>query len=214
MPHSIIITWFGVWLFLTFASPIVAFSPAWNIHVECQRRKPSSFSSSKWSSSSSDDPVSRLPLMEAELASETDEDKKITLLESIDCAKTSAEFGIRSAQFQFYEAFTNQDIGAMKDVWSTAEDIRCVHPGMESLNGPLAVLDSFGQIFSTGNAFTIEPSRTRIDVSGQTALCSCLEKTPGGGVLECLNLYRREDGHWKMILHMASPIAVRRAPDS
>jgi len=63
-----------------------------------------------------------------------------------------------------------------------------------------------------GGGFRIEPSRTRVDVvGGSVALCSCLEETEGGGVLECLNVYRREEGSWKMILHMVSPIAVRRS---
>jgi ketosteroid isomerase-like protein len=159
-------------------------------------------------SSTQDDPVSRLPLMEAELASETDGDKRIKLKEGIDSAKTNAEFGVRKAQFNFYDAFTNQDLEAMKHVWSSAEDVRCVHPGMASMNGPETIMKSWAQIMQ-GTGFTIKPSRTRIDISGQTALCSCIEETPGGGMLECLNVYRREDGNWKMILHMASPIMVQ-----
>jgi ketosteroid isomerase-like protein len=143
--------------------------------------------------------------MEAELASETDGEKIIKLKEGIDSAKTNAEFGVRKAQFNFYDAFTNQDLEAMKHVWSSAEDIRCVHPGMASMNGPETIMKSWAQIMQ-GTGFTITPSRTRIDINGQTALCSCIEETPGGGMLECLNVYRREDGIWKMILHMASPI--------
>jgi ketosteroid isomerase-like protein len=145
--------------------------------------------------------------MEAELASETDGEKIIKLKEGIDSAKTNAEFGVRKAQFNFYDAFTNQDLEAMKHVWSSAEDIRCVHPGMASMNGPETIMKSWAQIMQ-GTGFTITPSRTRIDINGQTALCSCIEETPGGGMLECLNVYRREDGNWKMILHMASPIVT------
>lgn len=157
-----------------------------------------------------DDTVARLPLLEAELVSETDKDKRQSLLERIEDAKTSAEFGVRKAQFSFYEAFSNQDMEAMTNIWSSDPCVRCVHPGMESLNGIEDVMRSWAEIFMQGDAFTIQPSRTRIDISGQTALCSCIEETPGGGQLECLNVYRREDGGWKMVLHMASPVMVRR----
>jgi ketosteroid isomerase-like protein len=163
-----------------------------------------------YASSDATDPVSRLPIMEAELAAEVDDDKRASLMERIADAKTSAEFGVRKAQFTFYDAFTNQDVTAMRNVWSDADDIRCVHPGMASLDGPDIVMKSWAQIFEGGEAFSIQPSRTRIDVSGQTALCSCFEETPGGGMLECLNVYRREEGNWKMILHMASPVMIRQ----
>ena len=157
-----------------------------------------------------DDPVARLPLLEAELVSETDKEKRQSLLERIKDAKTNAEFGVRKAQFSFYEAFSNQDMEAMANIWSSHPSVRCVHPGMESLNGIEDIMRSWAEIFMQGDAFTIQPSRTRIDISGQTALCSCIEETPGGGQLECLNVYRREGGGWKMILHMASPVMARR----
>lgn len=158
-------------------------------------------------SSTQDDPVALLPLWEAELSSSgINDEKRAILLERIGNAKTSAEFGVRKAQFSFYDAFSNQDMESMRNVWSSSPQVRCVHPGMPSLLGIEDVMRSWAEIFMLGTAFSIEPSRTSIDISGQTALCSCIEETPGGGRLECLNVYRREDGSWKMVLHMASPI--------
>jgi ketosteroid isomerase-like protein len=153
--------------------------------------------------------------MEAELATETNGEKRIKLEASIQDAKTSAEFGVRKVQFNFYEAFTNQDLKAMKEVWSTAADVRCVHPGMPSIDGIDLVMASWASIFGSGAAFKIQPSKTRISICGQTALCSCVEETPNGGMLECLNVYRREAGKWRMVLHMASPVVtVSRPPTS
>ncbi|KAI2497887.1 hypothetical protein MHU86_16625 [Fragilaria crotonensis] len=159
-----------------------------------------------------DDPVALLPLWEAELlSSETSNDKRALLLERIENAKAVAEFGVRKAQFSFYDAFSNQDMESMRNVWSSSssfpdQQVRCVHPGMPSLFGIEDVMRSWAELFMQSSAFTIQPTRTHIDISGQTALCSCIEETPGGGQLECLNVYRREGGSWKMILHMASPI--------
>mmetsp|Transcript_8421 Transcript_8421/g.11068 ORF Transcript_8421/g.11068 Transcript_8421/m.11068 type:complete len:202 (+) Transcript_8421:113-718(+) len=159
------------------------------------------------SSGEKNDQVSQLPLLEAELASCQEMEKREELQGQIDDAKISAEFGIRRVQSTFYDAFSNQDLTAMAEIWSTSQDVRCVHPGMPSLMGNELIMQSWEQIFSPGQAFTIQPSLSKIDICGQTALCSCVEETPGGGKLECLNVYRREDGAWKMILHMASPIA-------
>eukprot|EP00542_Grammatophora_oceanica_P014841 CAMPEP_0194032066 /NCGR_PEP_ID=MMETSP0009_2-20130614/5093_1 /TAXON_ID=210454 /ORGANISM="Grammatophora oceanica, Strain CCMP 410" /LENGTH=166 /DNA_ID=CAMNT_0038672393 /DNA_START=201 /DNA_END=698 /DNA_ORIENTATION=+ len=153
-----------------------------------------------------DDPVLRLPIMEAELALSTeDATKQQELREAIGDAKTAAEFGVRRVQHSFYEAFSSQDITLMRQVWSTKDDIRCVHPGMECLIGQQEVMQSWRDMFGVSDGFKISPSRVQIDVTGTTALCTCIEKTHTGGQLECVNVYRREDGDWKMILHMAAP---------
>jgi hypothetical protein len=190
------------------------------------------------------DPILRLPSLEAELVSLDmtirmkkrdggDEDarldnKRQKLRSEIDDVKTAAEFSVRKAQYRFYEAFTNSDLDAMRSVWSDSTDVRCIHPGMECIDGINDIMFSWQQIFGpnstaaaaaknqgrtpspTPSSFMIEPDRSKIQIFGVTAMCSCIEKTqPGNGLLECLNVYRREDGEWKMILHMASPIVMR-----
>lgn len=172
------------------------------------------------------DPVLQLPLMEAELdklantqsknpSDEQDNDigelnrtSQDELKEKIDNAKTAAEFGVRRAQVDFYDAFSNQDLEKMKQIWSDDDSIvRCIHPGMPSINGKEMIMRSWMQVFQ-GDAFVIEPSRVKIEICGKTAMCSCIENTPGGGKLEALNVYRRQEGRWHMTLHMASPIMV------
>lgn len=158
---------------------------------------------------SGDDAVAQLPLLEAQLATLLTDDGRSELEEKISNAKMSAEFGVRKAQADFYEASTNADLEAMEKLWSSKSNVRCVHPGMESLNGKEMVMKSWAEIFSNLEGFTINPMRTHIDICGQTAICTCVEETPGGGKLEALNVYHREGGSWHMTLHMASPIAVR-----
>jgi SnoaL-like domain len=129
-------------------------------------------------------------------------------MEKIDHAKAIAEFGVRKAQVTFYDAFSNRNFDVMSELWSSDDSVvRCIHPGSEECLGRDAILETWSQIFSSSPSnFVIQPNRTKINISGLTALCSCVEVTPGGGRLECLNVYRREEGSWKMILHMASPI--------
>jgi hypothetical protein len=163
------------------------------------------------------DPVLRLPLMEAELATlmedssnDRNNEQKEILREAIANAKTAAEFGVRKAQLEFYDAFSQGDIELMERIWSRQSHVRCVHPGMPSLEGRDKVMTSWRQIFQSGKGkaddlFEIEPTRSHVEVHGLIAMCSCVEKTKRGGNLEALNVYRREEGAWKMTLHMASP---------
>jgi hypothetical protein len=175
------------------------------------------------------DPVVRLPLMEAELAilredssNDRNQQKQQALQEDIANAKTAAEFGVRKAQLEFYDAFSRGDIELMGRIWSRQSHVRCVHPGMNSLEGRDNVMASWRQIFQSGgdgkedDLFEIEPIRSHVEVHGLIAMCSCVEKTKGGGNLEALNVYRREEGAWKMTLHMASPtiISLRRGDGS
>mmetsp|Transcript_11863 Transcript_11863/g.18353 ORF Transcript_11863/g.18353 Transcript_11863/m.18353 type:complete len:292 (-) Transcript_11863:50-925(-) len=220
-------------------------------HDSARTRLYSSLSSSGQQGNKNDDPIVRLPLMQAELAvlvanekhngggggihSDDDDDdfgdltansRKMELQQAIQDAETAAELGVRRAQVAFYDAFSNSDLEAMKQVWSSTSGkeengddsisgVRCIHPGMKSLDGIDAIMKSWEQIFrgagSKGGGFTISPTNVHIDICGPTAICSCVEETsPGGGELEALNIYRREDGQWRMTLHMASPILMPR----
>eukprot|EP00529_Nitzschia_sp_RCC80_P023185 CAMPEP_0113478784 /NCGR_PEP_ID=MMETSP0014_2-20120614/20945_1 /TAXON_ID=2857 /ORGANISM="Nitzschia sp." /LENGTH=463 /DNA_ID=CAMNT_0000372007 /DNA_START=18 /DNA_END=1409 /DNA_ORIENTATION=- /assembly_acc=CAM_ASM_000159 len=126
-----------------------------------------------------DIPVLRLPLLEAELSrlntlatvatssssssssSATDGKKDGEWLDifrkidgltvEINDIKTSAEFAIRRAQFQFYEAFSDGDVEAMRDIWSSTEpneNIRCIHPGMPCITGLENIMQSWEDILS------------------------------------------------------------------
>lgn len=166
------------------------------------------------------DPVLFLPLMEAELSSRvkktvTDDDLEAAITD----AKTAAELGVRKSQLQFYTAVSNGDTEALSKVWSETSHVRCVHPGMEAVEGRDAVMESWKRYFSvpvppsvttvgdsSSSSFVVDPERVRIDICGLIAVCSCVEKTQGGGQLEALNLYKRENGRWKMTLHQAGPI--------
>lgn len=152
-----------------------------------------------------DDVVMSLPLMEAQLASRG---PNPALEIKIENAKLAAEFSVRRAQVQFYEAFAAQSIEMMRQVWSTQHDCKVIHPGMSSIQGRENVLKSWEEIFSRAEPFMIEPSLPQVDICGQTAICTCVERMNGGGELEAVNIYKREKGHWRLTLHIASPIVV------
>jgi hypothetical protein len=152
-----------------------------------------------------DDPVLRLPLMEAQLATTNDPNQE--LFTTIQDAKTAAEFSVRRAQVEFYEAFASQSIVAMAKVWSTEYYCRCIHPGSPANEGRESVLYSWDQIFSSAASFYVEANPgAHIEICGNTAICSCVEQMNGGGELEVVNIFKRERGNWRMTLHMSSPI--------
>jgi hypothetical protein len=159
------------------------------------------------------DPVVQLPLLEAKFAVATTPAEREDLQGKIDNAKMAGEFGVRKAQVDFYTAFSTGNLEAMQDVWSSSSSssCRCVHPGMPSMVGRDATLESWASIFQgggPGGGFTIEPADTTIDICGTTAICNCVERINGGesgSFLEAINIYKREHGSWKMTFHMASP---------
>lgn len=153
---------------------------------------------------SSSDPVVQLPLLEAKLADSSSSEKD-DLQFQIDQAKMAGEFGVRKVQLEFYEAFASQDIEKMKQVWSTTDSCKCVHPGMTCITGAEEILNSWEVLF-TSEAFEIEPKETSVDICGSTAICHCVETIGTSSKLEAVNIYKREGGEWKMTMHIASPV--------
>lgn len=167
------------------------------------------------SGSDSSDPVVQLPLWQAQLVNTEESysdsnsgNNKEQLQSQIDQAKMAGEFGVRKAQLRFYEAFSTQDLELMAQVWSSDEqDPKCCHPGMPGINGNVEIMESWQALFE-GEAFAIEPTDATIDICGSTAICHCVEAIGSSSRLEALNIYKREDGEWKMSFHMASPTLV------
>lgn len=187
----------------------VSFQP----NLQHQRHRPQSgisFSSLSGASGSGQggDPVLRLPLMEAELATLPPDADKTKLISEISDAKTAAEFGVRRAQLEFYDAFSNGDLDAMDKVWSKESHVRCVHPGMSSIEGREKVMESWKQILQ-GEGLEIQPDRAQVEIHGLVAICSCVEVSGGASSLEAINIYKREGSRWCMTCHMAGPVVMR-----
>jgi hypothetical protein len=191
-----------------------------------QNQQSSSLSSSNDDKTVIVDPVVQLPLLEAKWAvattTTTTQEERDALQQQIHNAKLAGEFGVRKAQVDFYTAFSTQNLEGMQEIWAQTppldDDCQCIHPGMQCIVGRDAILESWAVLFQGGGAgFAIEPAEdARIDICGATAICKCVEQINGGeGSLEALNVYKRENGSWKMTLHMASPfLAASASPPS
>jgi len=209
-----------------------------------------------------EDPVLKIPELEKQLkalkiasppvdGSEYDDAHAIEEMQRIqdelDHTRSMAEFGVRAAQLDFYQAFSDGDLELMTSIWgkdqpaaattnmtapaTAAGDskLSCIHPGMPSIEGRESILQSWKEIFqyqadnvSYNGKFTVQAgSGAKISICGITALCSCTEEITyrrmdkkGDGSesstpiqkMEALNVYKREDGKWRMTMHMANPI--------
>lgn len=115
-----------------------------------------------------------------------------------------------AAERAFYAAFEDADLEAMRTLWSRSPEVVCVHPGGPRLTGFEAVMESWRQIFDSGQRLRFR-LRGRRQLTGSDLVLHCLieeietvgEAGPAGRVL-VTNGYRREEGGWRMVLHHAS----------
>ena len=122
------------------------------------------------------------------------------------------------ANREFYRAFEHLDIDAMRAVWLDDDSIQCVHPASERLVGRERVLGSWDAIFKATEAIHFELQDLTIEIVGDFAWASAIERIrpgkPGEPISEAVatNLFVRREAGWKLLLHHASPIARRFFP--
>ncbi|HLV22001.1 MAG TPA: nuclear transport factor 2 family protein [Polyangiaceae bacterium] len=122
------------------------------------------------------------------------------------------EDAVLDANAEFYRAFADKDLPAMKRLWSRSQLVACIHPGWHALFGRHDVMASWEAILTSEQTPRVEcPDATAI-VLGDSALVVCTESL-GGGELVATNLFVREGDAWKMVHHQAAPFS-RDASDA
>lgn len=109
----------------------------------------------------------------------------------------------------FYVAFAARDLAAMTEVWSSEDPLYCLHPGWPLLSGQTAVMESWAGILASGGGPEIAADEAVPCLQGDLGLVLCIERL-GSGVLAASNLFRREEGRWRLFHHHAGP--TRAAP--
>ncbi len=119
-----------------------------------------------------------------------------------------------AANAAFYKAFQAMDMDAMSAVWSHGPAVRCVHPGWEPLCGWDDVKSGFIAIFSGQGWLRVAPAEVEVQVLGEVAWVSCVEVVSAVSAagtsqarVAATNLFHREGGQWRMVLHHGSPVA-------
>jgi ketosteroid isomerase-like protein len=117
---------------------------------------------------------------------------------------------VLAANLEFYRAFTNRDIAAMDALWARRAMVLCIHPGWTTLAGREAVLASWRDILGHPEAPAVMCHDDQAFLYGGVAVALCEEELPGGR-LAATNIFLKEDGHWRMIHHQASPMLAGEA---
>jgi ketosteroid isomerase-like protein len=116
---------------------------------------------------------------------------------------------VLAANLEFYRAFTNRDFAAMDALWARTSPVACLHPGWAALTDRKAVLASWEAILANPDAPRVACFDERVLLYGDTALVLCEEEL-AGGTLAATNLFRREEGVWRIVHHQAGQIVRRQ----
>lgn len=112
------------------------------------------------------------------------------------------------AEIAFYEAIEQADIQALGRVWSLDDNIVCIHPGANRIEGRAQVLESFSDMFAESPSIGFSISDALQTESDGLAIHLVREEIEFDGQLVSImvstNIYHMEDGGWRMLLHHSS----------
>jgi len=112
------------------------------------------------------------------------------------------------AEIAFYEAIEQADIAALGRVWSLDDNIVCIHPGANRIEGRAHVLESFSDMFAESPSIGFSISDALQTESDGLAIHLVREEIQLDGQLVSImvstNIYHLEDGGWRMLLHHSS----------
>lgn len=101
----------------------------------------------------------------------------------------------------FYTAMASGDLTEMDAVWARDEPVLCIHPGGAPLQGRVAVMASWNEIFERGGP-PIVHSQDSVSLIRGIAFVNCLEHI-GDTTLSASNILVWESSAWRMVQHTA-----------
>jgi len=120
----------------------------------------------------------------------------------------STEDDVRAVSDRFYSGLSRMDVTAMPEIWSHGDDVTAMHPMGGEQVGWEAVRASFEQAAGPMTDSHVELVDQRIyagtDLACETGVERGSAKLAGEPVEfehRVTNVYRLEDGQWKMIHH-------------
>ena len=123
-----------------------------------------------------------------------------------------------AAEAAFYAAFEARSLDAMMAVWAGDDRIACIHPLAAPLNGRAAVAAGWRSLFEAAGKFRVQVELAHeLRETGQVIrivreyLVIGQETEPRPPIL-ATNVYRKDAGGWRMVLHHASPLQVGGTP--
>jgi hypothetical protein len=121
-------------------------------------------------------------------------------------ADLSDEGAALKANDAFYAAFARGDFPAMEALWARESPVACVHPGWPPLHDRVKIMQSWEGILANPPRPPIVAVQPQVQLHGDTAVVICWESI-GDMHLVAANLFVRERGGWKMVLHQSGQTA-------
>ncbi|HEV2918014.1 MAG TPA: nuclear transport factor 2 family protein [Actinomycetota bacterium] len=122
---------------------------------------------------------------------------------------------VAEANEEFYAAFEALDIDRMEACWQHDDEVRCIHPGWDVMSGWPRVRRSWAAIFANSAYIQFILTDVQVHVEVDAAWVTCVENILSGGAggpdmedakVLATNVYRRDGGRWRMVLHHGSPV--------
>ena len=122
---------------------------------------------------------------------------------------------VHAANRAFYAALEARDLDAMGDVWEHSDRVVVTHPGWPMLRGWAKVAGSWDAIFRNTGYIQFVLTDEDVTVEGDTAwvtldeniLQSGGDDELSGSRATTINVFVRDEGAWRLVVHHASPVA-------
>jgi hypothetical protein len=108
-----------------------------------------------------------------------------------------------------YTSIAGGDLAAMDDLWARDEPVLCIHPGGPPLQGRVAVMASWNEIFERGGP-PITYSQDSVSLVRGIAFVNCLEHI-GDTTLSASNVFVWESSAWRLVQHTAGVVGEMQA---
>jgi ketosteroid isomerase-like protein len=106
----------------------------------------------------------------------------------------------------FYAAIAEGDLQAMDKIWARDEPVLCIHPGGPPLQGRIAVMASWAELFNGGGP-PISFHNDLVSMIRGLAFVNCIERL-GDSSLSASNVLAWEDGGWRIVQHTAGILSA------
>lgn len=125
--------------------------------------------------------------------------------------------GLHGVNMAFYDGVEALDLDAMDGLWLHGDDVWCVHPGGDRIDGWGPVRRSWAAIFAGTSYLQFIVTDVECVLGDRLGAVTCTENIlsadgPDLGATRTVatNLYAWRDDRWRMLAHHASPV-LRRA---
>lgn len=126
----------------------------------------------------------------------------------------------QAAEDAFYDALDEADLERLLAVWAESDDISCLLPMHPLIQGRAGITEQFTQLFAEGHGVSLSIRHLHWIESGDMAIHHVEERIedppadrhpppPFYGT----NIYRREDGGWRLLVHLNAPTPPPPPPE-